>query len=38
MLVKMPEAAPALENKKVAFMMNDAIGLIEILEGGKNDK
>lgn len=34
-LIKMPEAAPALGGRKVAFMMNDAIGLIEILEGEK---
>ena len=34
-MVQPPEPAPALGEKRVAFMMNDSVGLIEVIEGGE---
>ena len=34
LLVREPSSVPALENHRVAFLYNAAIGLIELLEEG----
>lgn len=35
-LIKKPDTAIAIENKRVAFLYNKEIGIIEILESGDN--
>ena len=32
MLIREPQSAPAIENRRVAFMYSSAVGLIELLE------